>query len=61
MTAEERFAVRQLLELCEKLRHEMGGTPASRDCAGLVTKWDSDYPTFCHLERAMANVRGLLE
>lgn len=58
---DSRGALEMLLAACEKLQWEMGGTEASKNCTGLISKWDHDYPAIFYLERNMRWAKEVLE
>lgn len=59
MTREQ--VLRMLLASCERLRHDMGGAEATKNCTGLIDKWDSSHPTIYYLERNMRWARSALD
>ena len=53
-------ALEMLLASCERLQADMGGTPGTTDCTGLLTTWDPREPTIYYLERNMQWAREAL-
>ncbi len=49
-----------LLASCEELQFRMGGVEASKDCDGLICKWDKSLPVINHLERNMRLAKEVL-
>ena len=58
---DERTALEMLYQSCDRLRFDMGGTEVSKNCTGLIDKWDKGHPTVFYLERNMRWAKEVLD
>jgi hypothetical protein len=56
-----RRALEMLVASCEKLRFEMGGTEVSKNCTGLIDKWDDSHPTIFYFNRNLGWAKDTLK